>query len=112
MGPAIGIIGAFSIVLIATYMLVACFVWLLMKITIKRPDSAIAWGVSVVLLPVYIQVIGLPDDLLLFSLAFLLLTLMLFFFFKVFFLNFFFLFFLIGSPLNNECKSYTIFINI
>ena len=74
MGPAIGIIGAFSIVLIATYMLVAYFVWLLMKITIKRPDSAIAWGVSVLLLPVYIQVIGLPDDLLLFSLAFLLLT--------------------------------------
>ena len=72
----IGIIGSFSIVLLATYMLVACFIWTLMKITIKRPDSAIAWGISVVLLPVYIQIIGLPDDLLLFSLAFILLTIM------------------------------------
>ncbi|MDA0232278.1 MAG: glycerol-3-phosphate acyltransferase [Chloroflexi bacterium] len=74
MGTVIGVIGSFSFLLVWLYLLTSFSIWLATWAVTRRRDSAVSWGISVILLPVYSALLDLPIEVTIYSLAFLVIT--------------------------------------
>lgn len=74
MGTVLGVVGSLSALLVAMYLLTSFTIWLATWWITGRRDSAVSWGISAALLPVYSVLIDLPIEVTYYALAFLAIT--------------------------------------
>lgn len=74
MGTVLGVIGSLSFVLVWIYLLTSFSIWLLTWGVSGRRDSALSWGISAALLPVYSVLLSLPVEIMYYALGFLAIT--------------------------------------
>ncbi len=71
MGTVLGVVGSLSYLLVGLYLLTSFTIWLVTWWITGRRDSAVSWGISAVLLPIYTVLIDLPVEVTYYTLAFL-----------------------------------------
>lgn len=70
MGAVLGAAGSLSFLLVWVYILTSFTIWL----AIRRRDSAVSWGISAALMPIYSVILQLPLAVTIFTICFLLVT--------------------------------------
>lgn len=71
MGTVLGVVGSLSALLVWIYLLSSISIWLATWAVSGRRDSAVSWGISAALMPVYSILLDLPSEVTYYALIFL-----------------------------------------
>lgn len=71
MGTVLGVVGSLSFLLVWIYLLSSISIWLVTWAVSGRRDSAVSWGLSAALMPVYSVLLDLPSEITYYALIFL-----------------------------------------